>query len=77
VIRYQVVPTEAVLCFCVGLLRPPVVVRPARLAVSAVASALVIVLALAVPSGTPLPRLLPVLLVHPLPVHPVRGSSKD
>jgi hypothetical protein len=56
--------------------RPPVVVRPARLAVSAVAFALVIVLALAVPSGTPLPRLLPVHLVHPVPVQPVRGGGK-
>jgi len=57
--------------------RPPIVVRPARLAVSAAAFALVILLALAVPSGTPLPRLLPVHLVHPVPVHPVRGGGRD
>jgi Zn-dependent protease with chaperone function len=58
--------------------RTPVVVRPAWLVVSVLALAMVILLALAVPVGTPLPPLLPVHRVHvqPLPVHPVRGSSK-
>jgi Zn-dependent protease with chaperone function len=59
--------------------RPPVAIRPARLAASAVALALVILLALAVPSGVPLTRLLPVhpMPVHTAPVHPVHGSSKS
>ena len=59
--------------------RPAVVVHPARLITSAVALAMVILLALAVPSGVPLTPLLPVhrVPVHTVTVHPVRGSGKD
>ena len=59
--------------------RPAVVVRPIRLITSAAALAMVILLALAVPSGVPLTRLLPVhrVPVHNVPVHPVRGSNKS